>query len=47
MAKPEEFPKGLQTGRIWGIWNAELLPIQWETAQVEGIAELLRQGDRS
>jgi hypothetical protein len=21
MAKPEEFPEGLQTGRIWGIWN--------------------------
>lgn len=34
MAKPEEFPQGLQTGRIWGIWNEELLPIRWETAQV-------------
>jgi hypothetical protein len=34
MAKPEEFPEGLQTGRIWGIWNKELLPIRWETAQV-------------
>jgi hypothetical protein len=34
MAKPEEFPKGLQTGRIWGIWNEELLPVQWETVQV-------------
>jgi hypothetical protein len=34
MAKPEEFPKGLQTGRIWGIWNENLLPVQWETAQV-------------
>jgi hypothetical protein len=34
MAKPEEFPKGLQTGRIWGIWNRELLPVQWETAEV-------------
>jgi hypothetical protein len=34
MAKPEEFPLGLQTGRIWGIWNEELLPVQWETAQV-------------
>ena len=34
MAKPEEFPKGLQTGRIWGIWNLKLLPIRWETAQV-------------
>jgi hypothetical protein len=34
MAKPEEFPKGLQTGRIWGIWNENLLPVQWETVQV-------------
>jgi hypothetical protein len=22
MAKPEEFPGGLQTGRIWGVWSA-------------------------
>jgi hypothetical protein len=34
MAKPEEFPEGLQTGRIWGIWNEELLPIWWETTKV-------------
>jgi hypothetical protein len=34
LAKPEEFPEGLQTGRIWGIWNEELLPVQWETVQV-------------
>jgi hypothetical protein len=34
IAKPEEFPQGLETGRIWGIWNKELLPVQWETAQV-------------
>jgi hypothetical protein len=34
MAKPEEFPEGLQTGRIWGVWNEGLLPIQWETVQV-------------
>jgi hypothetical protein len=34
MAKPEEFPEGLQTGRIWGIWNEELLPVSWETVQV-------------
>jgi hypothetical protein len=34
MAKPEEFPKGLETGRIWGVWNEELLPVRWETAQV-------------
>ncbi len=34
LAKVEEFPKGLQTGRIWGIWNENLLPVRWETAQV-------------
>jgi hypothetical protein len=34
MAKPEEFPEGLQTGRIWGVWNEGLLPVRWETAQV-------------
>jgi hypothetical protein len=34
LAKPEEFPEGLDTGRIWGIWNKELLPIRWETTQV-------------
>jgi hypothetical protein len=34
MAKPEEFPEGLQTGRIWGIWNEELLPVRWQTVEV-------------
>jgi hypothetical protein len=34
LAKPEEFPEGLQTGRIWGIWNPKLLPVRWETVQV-------------
>jgi hypothetical protein len=34
MAKSEEFPEGLQTGRIWGIWNEIHLPVQWETVQV-------------
>jgi hypothetical protein len=34
MAKPEEFPEGLQTGRIWGIWNENLLPVQWEEVAV-------------
>jgi len=34
MAKPEEFPKGLQTGRIWGIWNENLLPVRWKTVEV-------------
>jgi hypothetical protein len=34
MAKPEEFPEGLQTGRIWGIWNKEFLPVRWDTVEV-------------
>src|ERR671911_499631 len=34
MAREEEFPEGLQTGRIWGIWSKELLHIRWETAEV-------------
>lgn len=34
MAKQEQFPEGLRTGRIWGKWNEELLPVQWETVKV-------------
>jgi hypothetical protein len=34
MAKPEAFPEGLKTGRIWGIWNENLLPVRWETVEV-------------
>ena len=34
MAKPEEFPEGLETGRRWGVWNEELLPVRWETVEV-------------
>jgi hypothetical protein len=34
MAKPEEFPEGLQTGRIWGIWNEDYLPVRWEMVEV-------------
>jgi hypothetical protein len=34
MAKPEEFPEGSETGRIWGVWNGDLLPIRWETVEV-------------
>jgi hypothetical protein len=41
MAKPEEFPEGLQTGRIWGIWSKELLPIWWETVEV-GLKDAFR-----
>ena len=34
LAKEEEFPDGLETGRIWGVWNEGLLPIQWETVKI-------------
>ena len=34
MAKEEAFPEGLETGRIWGVWNEELLPVRWETVVV-------------
>jgi hypothetical protein len=34
MAKPEVFPEGLKTGRIWGVWNKELLPVRWEKVEV-------------
>ena len=34
LAKVEEFPEGLQTGRIWGLWNEEHLPVRWETVEV-------------
>jgi len=34
LAKKEEFPEGSETGRIWGIWNEGLLPVEWETARV-------------
>jgi hypothetical protein len=34
MAKEEEFPEELKTGRIWGVWNQEFLPVRWETVKV-------------
>jgi hypothetical protein len=34
VAKPERFPDGVATGRVWGRWNEELLPVQWETTKV-------------
>jgi hypothetical protein len=34
LAKEEQFPAGMQTGRVWGRWNKDLLPIRWETIQV-------------
>jgi hypothetical protein len=34
MAKEEAFPEGLETGRIWGVWNEDLLPVRWETVRV-------------
>jgi hypothetical protein len=34
VAKPERFPEGVETGRVWGVWNEELLPVKWETVKV-------------
>jgi hypothetical protein len=34
VAKPEQFPEGVDTGRIWGVWNGEQLPVRWETVEV-------------
>ena len=34
MAKPEWFPEGVETGRVWGVWSEELLPVRWETVRV-------------
>jgi hypothetical protein len=34
VAKPEAFPEGVETGRVWGKWNETLLPVQWETVKV-------------
>jgi hypothetical protein len=34
MAKEEVFPEGVVTGRIWGVWGKNLLPIMWETVKV-------------
>jgi hypothetical protein len=34
LAKGKNFPKVCRRGRVWGRWNADLLPIQWGTVQV-------------
>jgi hypothetical protein len=34
VAKPEAFPEGVETGRCWGVWSEEMLPVQWETVRV-------------
>ena len=34
VAKPEDFPEEVETGRVWGVWNEDLLPVQWETVKV-------------
>jgi hypothetical protein len=34
LAREEDFPEGMQTGRIWGRWNEDLLPVRWETVHV-------------
>ena len=28
VAKPERFPEGVETGRVWGVWNEEMLPVR-------------------
>ena len=28
------FPEGVETGRVWGTWNKEMLPVRWETVKV-------------
>jgi hypothetical protein len=30
----EVFPEEVETGRVWGVWNEEMLPIRWETVKV-------------
>lgn len=35
IAKEEAFSEGAETGRILGMWNEKLLPIQWEAVKVE------------
>ena len=34
VAKPEDFPEGVETGRVWGVWNDHLLPVREETIRV-------------
>ncbi len=34
LAKPEGFPAGSRTGRVWGIWGGRLLPVRWEKVEV-------------
>jgi hypothetical protein len=34
LTKPERFPEGVETGRVWGVWSEEMLPVRWETVQV-------------
>jgi hypothetical protein len=31
---PRCSPRGVETGRVWGVWNEDLLPVTWETVQV-------------
>jgi hypothetical protein len=34
VVKPEAFLEGVETGRIWGVWNEELLPVRRETVRI-------------
>jgi len=41
LAREEEFPEGVQTGRVWGTWNKQLLPVRWERVEV-GLRDAFR-----
>ena len=41
IAKEEEFPTGMATGRTWGVWGKHLLPVRWETVRV-GLADAFK-----
>jgi hypothetical protein len=30
----EDFSERVETGRVWGVWNEYLLPVQWERVRV-------------
>jgi len=34
VAKLEYFPDGVETGRVWEVWNEEMLPVRWETVRI-------------
>ncbi len=34
VTKLERFPEGVETGRVWGVWNEEMLPVKWEMVEI-------------